>query len=69
MDFDEIMNADRQRKQEAVRKAIQVLGYSERYPTTVIESGLRPGAVTEEKIDELLAKFATWFTSLGQRKS
>jgi len=47
---------------------IQVLGYSERYPTIVIESGLKPEALDAEKTDELLAKFAAWFTSLGRKE-
>jgi hypothetical protein len=45
---------------------VQVLGYSERYPTITIESGLTMAELTEEKADELLAKFATWFTSMGR---
>ncbi len=48
---------------------IQVLGYSERYPTIVIESGLEPSEVTEQKIDDILAQFAEWFTNLGRRAS
>jgi len=46
---------------------IQVLGYTERYPTVVIESGLEPSEVTEQKIDDILAQFAEWFTNLGRK--
>ena len=47
---------------------IQVLGFSERYPTVVFEEALDPSAVNQEKIDELLARFAEWFTSLGRKE-
>ncbi len=47
---------------------IQVLGFSERYPTVVFENGLEPSAVNQEKIDELLARFAEWFTNLNRKE-